>query len=318
MAKIVRLTESDLNRIVRKILSEQPEDKMDRSVGIEKTNMNALGYGSNQSSTQQYKSDVYGKPFTGHEVATILQIGTAFIPVIGPFISSGIGFLEAKSYWDEGDKKTATIVAILSSLPLLGSVVSKIPGIKQLGKNGMIKLAEKISGGKPLSTIESNVVKGISSEKDLIKSEFSNYSKKLNPSNLETVSGGFEKTIPQNILKIIQKNPVLKVTENLFNIIKKSLTDLQLSNGMVKRLSQVGNTTKMEYLGADISLENLAKLTNVQNGGTINIKNIMENAYKSVYELEDLIKRFPNNRDILWRAKSGVLRFISEMEAVLK
>jgi hypothetical protein len=177
--KIV-ITESQL----RNIIIEQPESTMDRRLGIEKTNMKAVGLNpSSPSDVRSYSSSVFGKPFTGHEVATILQIGTAFIPVVGPFISSGIGFLEAKSYWDEGNKQEATLVAIFSSLPMIGSVVMKIPGVKQLGQKGMTALASKISklGEKFKPTkVEQEIIQGIEQNIDLIKTEVKNTTKNFN------------------------------------------------------------------------------------------------------------------------------------------
>lgn len=165
------------------ILSEQPESVMDRRLGIQDKNMRALGLNpSNTSDIKKYSEDVYGKTFTGHQVATILQIGTAFIPVVGPFISAGIGFLEAKSYWDEGKKEEATLVAIFSSLPLIGSVVPRIPGVKELGKKGMEKLASNISklGEKYKPTkIEKEVIEGIEKNKGLIENEIKNLTKKF-------------------------------------------------------------------------------------------------------------------------------------------
>ena len=64
-----------------------------------------------------------------HTKNSILSFGAAFIPVIGPFISAGIGIADAKLYYDEGDKKGAGLTAAFSMLPFLGSVVSKIPGV---------------------------------------------------------------------------------------------------------------------------------------------------------------------------------------------
>jgi len=177
----ILITESQLGRI---ILSEQPESVMDRRLGIQDRNMKALGMNpSNTSDVKKYSENVYGKTFTGHQVAAMLQIGTAFIPVVGPFISAGIGFLEAKSYWDEGDKQSAVLTAIFSSLPLIGSVVSKIPGVKQLGQKGMAALASKIvklgEKFKP-NKLEQEVIQGIEQNTDLVKTEVKKVADKFN------------------------------------------------------------------------------------------------------------------------------------------
>lgn len=103
-----------------------------------------------------------------HDLMTTLQIGTAFIPYVGPFISTGVGLLDAKMYYDEGDKTSAGVVAFFSILPGIGAVISKIPGVKQLGQKGMNALAKKIISKETqtLTQTEIEVVKGITSNSD--------------------------------------------------------------------------------------------------------------------------------------------------------
>ena len=38
-----------------------------------------------------------------HNVSVVLEILTAFIPVVGPFISAGVGLMDASQYAKEGD-----------------------------------------------------------------------------------------------------------------------------------------------------------------------------------------------------------------------
>jgi len=48
----------------------------------------------------------FGKSMPGGDVHTmnaVLEMVTSFIPTVGPFISAGIGVLDAKLYFDEGD-----------------------------------------------------------------------------------------------------------------------------------------------------------------------------------------------------------------------
>ena len=107
-----------------------------------------------------------------HTILAITEIGSAFIPVIGPIISMGIGAADAALYYKEGDKNSAALAAVFSVLPGLGSVVTKIPGIKTLGQKGMAKLASKIvKGEKTFTPLEAQVAKQIESESQLIKSE---------------------------------------------------------------------------------------------------------------------------------------------------
>lgn len=92
-----------------------------------------------------------------HTLMTIAQIGSAFIPYVGPLISAGIGLADAKMYYDEGEKKTAGIVAALSAIPFIGPLASKIPGVKQLGSKGISALASKLSKGSKLTKSEAEI-----------------------------------------------------------------------------------------------------------------------------------------------------------------
>jgi len=87
----ILITKSQLS----KIISEQNEAGFDRRYGTAdaaaKTNADNLNW---------YRQNA-------HTVNTVLQIATAFIPLVGPVISMGIGLADAAMYWNEGDKKTA-------------------------------------------------------------------------------------------------------------------------------------------------------------------------------------------------------------------
>ena len=114
-----------------------------------------------------------------HTVNTVLQIGTAFIPIIGPFISAGIGLADAGIYYNSGDTKKAGLVAILSLLPGVGSIVSKIPGVAQLGQKGMTALATKLGTNGTLTATETAVVDGLAKNAALVQQESSNLVQKL-------------------------------------------------------------------------------------------------------------------------------------------
>jgi hypothetical protein len=116
-----------------------------------------------------------------HTLATIFAIGTAFIPVVGPFISAGIGLADASLYYKEGDKNAAGLTAALSMLPFAGSVVSKIPGVKQLGTKGMAALASKLSKGVKLVGEELEIFNSIAKNAELIERELTSFSQKLTP-----------------------------------------------------------------------------------------------------------------------------------------
>jgi hypothetical protein len=116
-----------------------------------------------------------------HNMNTVLQIGTAFIPVVGPFISAAIGLADAHLYYKEGDNQAAGLTAAFSMLPFVGSVVSKIPGVEQLGAKGMAALSSKLSKGQKLTQLETEIVNSINKIKKFIKSELTKASSRISP-----------------------------------------------------------------------------------------------------------------------------------------
>lgn len=107
-----------------------------------------------------------------HILLPIAEIGSFFIPVIGPFLAMGFGLGDAALYAQEGDKTSAGITAAFSILPGIGGAIAKrIPGIKQLGKEGMEQLGKKVVGKEvgTLTKVEKEVLDGISKNPKLIK-----------------------------------------------------------------------------------------------------------------------------------------------------
>lgn len=104
-----------------------------------------------------------------HVILGITSIATAFIPLVGPLLSTGISLFDASLYYKEGDKNSAALVAGLSMIPFLGGVVTKIPGVKELGVKGMASLGKKLAeGAKTLSGLELKIANAINSNKELI------------------------------------------------------------------------------------------------------------------------------------------------------
>lgn len=117
-----------------------------------------------------------------HEVNTVMSIAALLIPI--PFlnvaISSGIMAYDAKQYYDEGDSKTAGLMLMFTMLPGVGTVVSKIPGVKTLGAKGMSALAKKLTlGSKITNPTEIEVVTQIAKYKNLIKVEIEKSTKEI-------------------------------------------------------------------------------------------------------------------------------------------
>jgi hypothetical protein len=80
------------------------------------------------------------------------------------------------------------MVAAFSMLPFVGSIVSKIPGVEQLGTKGMALLASKLSKGQKLTQLESEIVNSINKFKQLINSELTKVSSKISPITKEIQS----------------------------------------------------------------------------------------------------------------------------------
>jgi hypothetical protein len=114
--------------------------------------------------------DGFYNPKDKHKILTILEIGTAFIPFVGPLISSGIGLYDAKTYYDEGDKKTAGLIAMFSVIPGIGGLASKLELTKWSAK-ALGQIGKKISLGKKLKSAELEVISKITQHRKLIQSE---------------------------------------------------------------------------------------------------------------------------------------------------
>lgn len=134
-----------------------------------------------------------------HTMNSAFQLGTSVIPLVGPFISAGIGLADAKMYYDEGDRKTAGMVAMFALIPGVGALMSKIPGVKQLGVKGMSALASKLSKSGPsgLSEVEKQVVNGIVANSELVQTELNNLVKTTAAKSAANVA---DKTIKAKLL----------------------------------------------------------------------------------------------------------------------
>lgn len=111
-------------------------------------------------------TDVY----KSHNLMTVLQIGSAFIPFIGPLISTGLGLADAAQYYKEGDTKTAGLVALFSFIPVAGNLANKL-GLSKWGVKAMGNLGKKISSGAKLTKNELEVANRVSQYKDLVLAE---------------------------------------------------------------------------------------------------------------------------------------------------
>lgn len=133
-----------------------------------------------------------------HEILMAAEIGSLFIPGVGPAISMGIAGADAALYWKEGDRYTAGFIATLTLIPVVGSLAAKIPGVKQLGAAGIRKLASKMAkikaGAKPaLSKAEWSIIKNLSKHQREVLAATKQYAKKKATSKLAKKTGKFVK-----------------------------------------------------------------------------------------------------------------------------
>lgn len=158
--------------------------------------------GVSQSDKQKaYKeiSDYYQK--NPHVVNQVMQIGALMIPIVGPFISAGIGLADAATYVKEGKKGEAGVAAVFALLPGIGAVVAKIPGVKQLGQKGMQLLATKLLTKAPLNAVEQGVITGINLNKELIKQETNSVVKNMAANAVTKATDSTTKKIMGDIAK---------------------------------------------------------------------------------------------------------------------
>ena len=177
-SKLRHIQESNLI-LERRILSEQ----MSWYQGYDK---------DRQAAENWYKQN-------NHTVNLVLSVGSSFIPIIGPFISSGIGMMDAKQRWDEGHHAEAGVVAAFSLLPGIGAIISRIPGVKQLGAKGMSALAGKLASKAPLTQLEQGVVTGIGENSALVTQAVDNSVKQMASQGVSKVADTAAKTQLQKI-----------------------------------------------------------------------------------------------------------------------
>lgn len=159
------ITKSQLKVIV----NEQSDYKIDRQSNAI---MNAAGIRSKEdyntvNSVTKKAMEGATIPLDDHTVMTILQIGSVFIPFIGPFISAGIGLADAKMYYDDGDTKTAGLVALFACIPGVGGLATKL-GLTKWTAKALGELGKKISMGSKLLPQEIKVANIVAKNKNLI------------------------------------------------------------------------------------------------------------------------------------------------------
>lgn len=163
---------------------------------------------ANAANKQLVKDIINMDPHTRN---MILSMGALLIPFIGPALSAGIELYDAKMYYDEGDKRSAGLATMFALIPVVGPLVNKIPGVKQLGTKGMSLLAQKISKGvKITNPQEIMVMKGITRNKTLVQSELKKAGEEISTKAAKVAA---EKKLKKQAAKQTIKKKVADVTK---------------------------------------------------------------------------------------------------------
>ena len=143
--------------------------------------------------------------------------------------------------------------------------------------------------------------------------------------NFVTPDGGFQKTIPENVKIFLQKRPNIRVNDLFFNVINNRKENILNTLKDIKRFGQADGdrATKLEYNGVDIALTNLKNMSEtISINKNFNLKSFMENAYRAVYEINDIQERLPRTETTVWNnldyIKDSIDILIKDIEKIMK
>jgi len=192
MKRILKLTESDLVKIVKKVIKEQQYSwgtGSSKGTGTTPVYNQLTGKAEDPNITQtrgygelQGKDDWWGQSEfdynksideAGHLVLAGASVVFAVIGGgwIGPLINGGVQLFDAAKYYQEGDSYTAGLTTLFALIPG-SSLVSKIPGFKKMSAPSIKQLSSKLSnfiktGKKPtLDAVETEVMEQLGKNSD--------------------------------------------------------------------------------------------------------------------------------------------------------
>lgn len=151
-------------------------------------------------------------------IMTVAPVLVSFVPIVGPVLGVALGMGESLYLANQGKKEEAGVVAMFSMIPYVGKLVSKIPGVKQLGAKGMIELGKKIANKTPLSTTEKAVANAVQQQKNVITQELNNHVKSVASTQLskttdpkkvnllkKVITGGIEVSAEEAAVSAVSK-----------------------------------------------------------------------------------------------------------------
>ena len=256
MKKIIKLTESDLTNIVKRVITEQKSEyAMDAQ-------SNAIARASGIRSQEDYNTvnritkkamDVTMGNIDKHTAMTILQIGTAFIPLVGPFISAGIQIADAAMYYNEGDKKTAGLVGAFAIIPGIGGLAAKM-GIGKLSAKVLGNIGQKIGLGSKLSAGEVQVANRIAQNRQLLQAEISKLSK----------LGKSPSLAKQGVKSQLKRKAI---TKNVTNVVKPIVGYGALGAGYSAGYDKLNPQQNIDFTKIDVS-----KISQMNKEAALNVK----------------------------------------------
>lgn len=101
-----------------------------------------------------------------HNALVIASIATAFIPVVGPYLSTVFGLADAAYYFGEKNYEEAGLALLLETIPLWGGALKLFRGGLKLSQNEAKALSQKIIRKETLTSAEQKIVKGVAQEAD--------------------------------------------------------------------------------------------------------------------------------------------------------
>jgi hypothetical protein len=248
MKKTIRLTESDLINLVKRIIKEQPESRFGPEQYMSQSERKAFSSGTPQQRGQALvsgaqKQSEYIHSINPHTLLSIASFASVFIPVVGPFVAAGIGMMDAGLYLKEGKKKEAAIVGVFSLLPGIVKVVKLIPGVAQLGTKGMAALGSKVASGAKLTTAEVGIVDSIVANQAVIKTEAEALAKNMAAQGVGKVANqatkqslthiakhGVEKTVEHSLVHAAGEHGAERIPSVASKIDPRLLNTLKLAS----------------------------------------------------------------------------------------
>ena len=181
-----------------------------------------------------------------HCVLPVIEVGLLFIPGIGWGLALGlsmtVGLIDAALYYSEGEEETAGLVAFLTILPGVPSVVKKFPFVKAWAKQGTKKIAGKMISGEGLSLLERYQIKALSTEsaQEFLELEVKQHMRELASKEFfgEAVEIGGKKITNEMIDNAIEKG-YLKITiDGIESTLSKEMVEALTKSGKYTAIQQ--------------------------------------------------------------------------------